>query len=100
MGSIGPLVHLPLTRTKDSMSTELRRYISPGEYLQGERLAKFKSEYFDGVVFATAGASRRHNLVSLNTASSLNAQLADQDCEVYANDLRVCISPTGLYTYP
>jgi Uma2 family endonuclease len=47
-----------------------------------------------------AGASRKHNIVGLNTASSLNTQLAEQDCEVYANDLRVCISSTGLYTYP
>ena len=34
--------------------------LTPAEYLTLERAAETKSEYFDGRIFAMAGASRRH----------------------------------------
>jgi Uma2 family endonuclease len=36
-------------------------YLSPEEYLMLERGAEFKSEYVDGVMYAMAGGSERHN---------------------------------------
>jgi len=41
-------------------------YITPEEYLALEREAEYKSEYFDGEIFAMAGASEAHNLISGN----------------------------------
>ena len=73
---------------------------TPDEYLAIEREAKFKSEYFDGEMFAMTGASRKHNLISLNIAASLHNRFKKTSCEVYINDMRVKVSPTGLYTYP
>ncbi|HLG15857.1 MAG TPA: Uma2 family endonuclease [Blastocatellia bacterium] len=77
-----------------------RRKRTAEEYLAIDRHSDYKNEYFNGDVFAMTGASRKHNLISLNVASSLNGQLADRDCEVYASDMRVKVRPTGLYTYP
>jgi hypothetical protein len=45
------------------MSTAEKRLITPTEYLAMERQAEFKSEYFRGEMFATTGASRKHNLI-------------------------------------
>lgn len=44
-------------------------------YLALERQALTKSKYLNGEVFAISGASRRHNLISLNIGAELRAQL-------------------------
>jgi Uma2 family endonuclease len=82
------------------MSSQLKTSLTAEEYLAVDRQSEHKNEYFEGEVFAMTGASRRHNLISVNIASSLNAQLADRECEVYVSDMRVKVSQTGLYTYP
>ncbi|MCG9129442.1 Uma2 family endonuclease, partial [Candidatus Poribacteria bacterium] len=73
---------------------------TPEEYLIKERSADFKSEYRDGDIVAMPGASRQHNLITVNISSGLHIQLIDRSCEVYTNDMRVKVSDTGLYTYP
>jgi Uma2 family endonuclease len=82
------------------MTTQRKPRLTPQEYLALDRRDEYKNEYLNGEIFAMTDASRRHNLISLNTATSLNAQLASRDCEVYASDMRVKVSTTGLYTYP
>jgi Uma2 family endonuclease len=82
------------------MSSQLQSRVTSKEYLALERQAQIKSEYLNGEIFAMSGASRRHNLITVNIAAELYAQLRQQPCEVYTSDMRVKISPTGLYTYP
>jgi Uma2 family endonuclease len=73
---------------------------TPEEYLELERKAAFKSEYCKGYVTAMSGAKRKHILVTGNIHAQIHAQTMDRPCEVYASDMRVRTSPTGLYTYP
>ena len=75
-------------------------YLSPEDYLAIERRAEFKSQYFDGEMFAMSGASEAHNLIVVNTLGEIRQHLKKRPCKVYANDMRVKVSPTGLYTYP
>lgn len=82
------------------MSTQLKTNLTPQEYLAIERAAEFKSEYFRGEMFAMSGASRGHNLITLNIAAGLVQQMRGRPCEVYSSDMRVKVSATGLYTYP
>jgi Uma2 family endonuclease len=82
------------------MSAVPKPYITPSEYLARERRAETKSEYFAGEIFAMSGASRKHNLIAANAAGELRQQLRDRNCEVYTSDMKVKVSPTGLYTYP
>ena len=82
------------------MPSQAKPRLSVEEYLTIERQALCKSEYFDGEMFATAGASRRHNLIVLNIAAELRTQLQQRPCEVYSSNMRVKIGRTGLYTYP
>lgn len=74
--------------------------ITPEEYLHFERQSEIKHEYFDGEIFAMAGASRRHCKISANIMRVIGNQLHKTNCNVYANDFRVKIKETGLYTYP
>lgn len=82
------------------MSSQLKTYLTPKEYLDVERKAEQKSEYFNGEMFAMSGASRKHNLIVTNIVAELRQQLKGRPCEVYSNDMRVKVSTTGLYTYP
>ncbi len=59
-----------------------------------------RSEYYRGEMFALAGASRRHNLITGNVFGELHVQLKQRLCEVYQSDMRVKVSTSGLYTYP
>lgn len=82
------------------MAIPTKARISPEEYLAMERRAETKSEYLDGEMFAMTGVTRRHSLVTTNLVRELSQKLIDRPCEVHANDLRVHIPATGLYTYP
>ncbi|HEX8597194.1 MAG TPA: Uma2 family endonuclease [Chloroflexia bacterium] len=82
------------------MSVAVEPYYSPEQYLDLERKAQFRSEYVNGSIYAMSGTSREHNLISLNMAGELRAQLRGQPCEVYISDMRVKVSVTGMYTYP
>ncbi|MBI3951604.1 MAG: Uma2 family endonuclease [Acidobacteria bacterium] len=82
------------------MSTQFKRHLTPEEYLAIERKAEYKSEYFNGEVFAMAGAGERHNLIVANLIMELGRQLKKRPCKVYPSDMRVKIPVTGLYTYP
>ncbi len=83
------------------MSSALAEHCyTPEEYLAMEREAEGKNEYFNGVIYAMSGASRRHNLIGGNIFGEIRNQLKGRPCESYMGDMRVKVSPTGLYTYP
>jgi Uma2 family endonuclease len=70
------------------------------EYLELERRAEHRSEFYQGRMYAMAGANRRHNLIAGNVYTSLRSQLRPLGCEVYIADMKVRVKATGLYTYP
>ncbi len=72
---------------------------TPEEYLTLERQAEYKSEYIDGEIVAMTGASRAHNLITVNLASSLHEQFKGRPCEAYTSDMRVRVNPRT-YAYP
>ena len=82
------------------MATDPKSRVTVEQYLALERQSETRSEYLDGEVFAMTGASRKHNLLVANVLAGLHSQLRGKSCEAYANDMRVGIPGTGLYTYP
>jgi Uma2 family endonuclease len=82
------------------MSTQPKTFLTPEQYLEIERKAEYKSEYYNGEMFAMAGAREAHNLITMNLGAQIHAQLRSGPCRVYSSDMRVSVSPTGLYTYP
>ncbi len=73
--------------------------ITQEEYLQQERLASHKSEFYKGEVFAMSGASLVHNKITINFLSLLKVALKGKDCRPYGGDLRLHIPINTLYTY-
>lgn len=81
------------------MSTQPKARITPEQYLEIEREAAYKSEYYAGEMFAMSGAREPHVLAVTNLTVLLAPALRGR-CRVYGNDMRVLVHPTGLYTYP
>jgi Uma2 family endonuclease len=82
------------------MSTPSKNYLTPEQYLEIERKAEFKSEYYQGEMFAISGAREPHVLIAGNALGELHQQLRRRPCKVYSADMRVRVTPVGLYTYP
>jgi Uma2 family endonuclease len=76
------------------------KFISQSDYLQTERLAVDKHEYFRGEVFAMNGASITHNVIFSNTFNEIGNQLKGKSCRPFGSDLRIHIPKNTLYTYP
>jgi Uma2 family endonuclease len=73
---------------------------SVAEYLAREEQALEKSEFYQGEIFAMAGATIRHNVIAVNILSHLHALLRGTDCRPYGSDLRIKVEAAGLFTYP
>lgn len=70
------------------------------EYYRLEQEDDYKSEYYAGEIFAMAGGSPRHSLISLNLAAELRQRLKGKPCAPYEGNLRLRVRATGLVTYP
>ncbi len=81
------------------MSAQAQPRITPEQYLALERAAEFKSEYWDGQIYAMSGASRRHVLITGSIARKLGNLLEDQPCEIGTNDMKVRVFRRA-YLYP
>lgn len=77
-----------------------KKYISEQEYLEKEREATEKHEYFQGEIFAMSGASMPHIEISMNITVDLATKLKGKKCRPYGSDMRMNIPENTLYTYP
>ena len=62
------------------------------QYLALERAAEFKSEYFDGEMFAMSGASMQHGLLQGNIFGELYSALRGSQWKAFGSDLRIRVS--------
>jgi len=82
------------------MSAVPKKRLTAEEYLEFERSSEIKHEFYNGRIYAMAGAKRRHNLIALNIGSEIRTHLKGRNCEAYPSDMRIYIPRFGLYTYP
>lgn len=75
-------------------------YITAEEYLEAERAADYKSEYYDGHIYAMSGASLTHNRIQINLIVALNDPANDCNCEVLPSEMRVTTPSQDSYMYP
>jgi len=76
------------------------RYYTHEEYLALEESAEYKSEYYQGEIFAFAGASANHNQIVINLVIEIGSSLKNKKCRIYANDMRIWVKSLDLFTYP
>jgi Uma2 family endonuclease len=77
-----------------------KRKLTVMEYLVAERAAERKHEYYQGEIFAMAGASREHNSIKDNLIVHLGVQLLPTSCRTRSSDQRVAVANATFFTYP
>jgi len=82
------------------MSAQPQARLTPEQYLEIERASETRSEFFNGRMYAMSGGSYNHVRIIGNLAFELRNAMKQRPCEVVTSDLRVRVSPCGLYTYP
>ncbi len=80
------------------MATQPIRRLTEEEYLRIEREAFEKSEYHDGQMFAMAGGSPNHAILTGRILSLLD-RVVPPGCHVFSADLRIKIAPSKTYSY-
>jgi Uma2 family endonuclease len=75
-------------------------YISPEEYLEGERVSPIKHEYRRGHVYAMTGAKNPHTIISSNLIRLLGNHLLNMPCLVLTCDIKVRLEEANCYYYP
>jgi Uma2 family endonuclease len=83
-----------------SMAAQHTPRFTPEKYLEMERVAEYKSEYYRGEIFAMAGGTYAHFLLISNLNTELSVGLRGGPCRVGMTELRVRTHYDGLYTYP
>jgi Uma2 family endonuclease len=76
-----------------------KSFVTPEQYLELERKAEFKSEYYEGEMFAMSGGSRWHDRIAAQLNMLTQQHLRGKRCEMFTANMRVR-TPGGLYSYP
>jgi len=70
------------------------------EYLERERLAETKSEFYGGEMFAMDRSNFRHAVIVTNLLGELGIRLKRRPYIVCASNLRLAVCRNSFYTYP
>jgi Uma2 family endonuclease len=63
--------------------------ILPEDYLSAEQAGAPKHEFLNGVVYAMAGGTQRHNEIAGNIFAALHSRLRGKPCRPYGSDMLV-----------
>ena len=75
-------------------------YISPEDYLEGERVSPIKHEYRRGHVYAMTEAKNPHTIITSNLVRRLGNHLDDTSCIILPLDVKVRLEAANCYYYP
>jgi len=82
------------------IANKIEDYISPAEYLAGEKKSPIKHEYIRGQVYAMAGASDPHVTIAGNLFSILRNHVRGKGCRVFIADMKARIETAEIFYYP
>jgi Uma2 family endonuclease len=85
-----------------SLAPRTEEWVSPEEFLAGERVSDCRHEYLEGIVYAMAGTSDEHNLIAGNIFALAHGALLGKPCHAYINDMKVKLEAAGrdVFYYP
>ncbi|MDX2256823.1 MAG: Uma2 family endonuclease [Pseudanabaenaceae cyanobacterium bins.39] len=76
------------------------QYFSAEEYLQWEDQHEEKHEYVDGMIYAMAGASENHIVITDNLTTIFVPKFRGSKCRSFSSDMRLNIASKNIYYYP
>lgn len=81
------------------LATEIAHFL-PEAYLEWEKGNETKHEYFNGEVFALAGAKDAHVALCITLVTQLYAHLRGGPCRLYMADMKVSVEKANAFFYP
>ncbi|MDF2387057.1 Uma2 family endonuclease [Nostoc ellipsosporum NOK] len=77
-------------------------FLTVEEYLQLEQTSEIRHEYVDGEVFAMAGTSEEHNLITGNIIALLRPHLRGTPSRAFVSDMKVKlkVQKADIFYYP
>lgn len=75
-------------------------YLSVEEYLAGEEISEVRHEYVAGQVFAMAGATEAHGVISGNVFARLRLHVRGSSCRAFQENLQVRVKAADTFYYP
>jgi len=75
-------------------------YYSKEEYLEIEAAADYKSEYYQGELFAMSGGSPKHSIISFNLIREIGQGLRNKNCIGFESNMKLEIAEADAYVYP
>ena len=72
-------------------------FLTPEEYLAVEREAEYKSEYYDGEIFAMSGGSRTHDRIETELLFLIMGHVRRGSCEAFSSNMKVLVVPNKFY---
>lgn len=82
------------------MSAQPIILLSEEEYLEMETTSPFKNEYFKGEIFAMAGGTESHDVITMNLSLILGNYLKGKKCRIYSSNMKMFVPKYAYYTYP
>lgn len=86
-----------------ALTKKISDKVSEQDYLDGELVSEVKHEYIDGFVYAMAGASEKHCLISQNISYQFGEVLRKRKspCKIFSSDMKVRENTLSInYFYP
>ncbi|MEC4804148.1 MAG: Uma2 family endonuclease [Jaaginema sp. PMC 1079.18] len=74
--------------------------LTPEQYLQLEASSDIKHEYRDGEIYAMAGTTDSHNVITGNLYTLMRNRLRNSDCRVYFADVQARLEACNCFYYP
>lgn len=79
---------------------EQQKQCTPAEYFALEAQSEVRHEFFEGEIFAMAGASIAHNTIAQNFILKLRPALRGKNCRVQIEAVRLAVEEGRHYAYP
>lgn len=78
---------------------ETKRY-TLAEYLELEEAAEYKSEFYNGEIYAMSGGTPMHSRIAVNCTNALTDAFDAMGCDVYESSLMVYVEKLNVVLYP
>jgi Uma2 family endonuclease len=81
------------------MAAHLERRYTLEEYLELDRVAEERFEFWQGEVFCMSGVSQEHAEIEINLAVALRTRLSGRKCRVFPANMRIKVPTAPPYRY-
>jgi Uma2 family endonuclease len=76
-----------------------KQHFTVEEYLNLERETREKHEFYKGELFAMAGGSPNHTIITGNIFKELSNRLSRKGCRAFNSEMKIFVKAFDLYTY-